>query len=954
MSIYRVSISVLCLLSLTSYKIGQAQTNKNWVDNKTGKITIYPKNQSLQNGKKVEVIFYSDAIVRVVNLPEGNGSIGDTSLIVNHSPQDFTNYSLVEQGDSLMVASKKLRFAISTWNAGITYYKKNGETYIKEKITSPLFQQTMVNGQSVYSLNKAFQTSQEDNYYGLGQHQDDQYNYHDKQVSFFQNNTSVAIPFLISDKGYAILWDNYSLSKIGDVRSWLPISELSLYSEDGQKGWLTQRFYNDKANLENILTTTACSNIDMPYLGDSKKQLPADFHPERGLVTYKGKIAGKESGTYKFHITYAGYVTVKIDGKIVLDRWRQPWNPGEGVVALDLQKDQQYAVEINWQPDGTESYLTYNFLPPIPADLQNTLTFASSAGLHSDYYFIAGEKMDSLISGYRQLTGKAQMFPKWAFGFWQSRERYKTQAELLDVVKTFREKHIPLDNIVQDWSYWKENQWGSQNFDSTRFPDPSGMLKTLHEQYKTQFMISVWPKFYKGVDTYDTFQKKGWLYGRNMADSQRDWIGQGYISTFYDAFNKDARTGFWDLLNNRLYKLGVDAWWMDASEPDILSNVSPQKRLEQMAPTALGAPALWLNAYPLENARGIYEGQRSVSNNRVFLLTRSGFAGSQRYSAAIWSGDIASRWYDMKAQIAAGINFSLSGLPYWTMDIGGFSVERRFEHPNTQDLEEWRELQTRWYQFGTFVPLYRAHGQFPYREIYNIAPENSPTYKSILGYTQLRYKLMPYIYSLVGATYWKDYTIMRSLCMDFASDKKVANIGDQFMFGDALLINPVYTYQARQRQVYLPNGTDWYNFNTGQFVNGGKMMDVEAPYETMPMFVKAGSIIPTGPDMEYVAQKKVDPLTIYVFEGEDGDFELYEDNGLDYSYEKGKYHTISLHYNDNNHQLTIDNQKGYFPEELQSRKIQIAFVKKTNNIPVFKNAPTKIILYKGQKQIIQL
>ncbi|RYY00221.1 MAG: alpha-xylosidase, partial [Gammaproteobacteria bacterium] len=337
------------------------------------------------------------------------------------------------------------------------------------------------------------------------------------------------------------------------------------------------------------------------------------------------------------------------------------------------------------------------------------------------------------------------------------------------------------------------------------------------------------------------FDQNNWLYKRNVADRQRDWIAQGYISTFYDAFNENAQKGFWNLINKRLYSKGVDAWWMDASEPDILSNVTPQKRKEQMSPMALGPAAQYLNAYPLQNAKGIYEGQRTTDpNKRVFILTRSAFAGLQRYAAATWSGDIASRWHDMKAQISAGVNFSMSGTPYWTMDIGGFAVEQRFEHPSEKDLDEWRELQTRWYQFGAFVPLFRVHGQFPFREIFNIAPENHPAYQSMLYYDKLRYRLMPYIYSLAGAAYHNNGSIMRGLVMDFPADTTVTNLNDQYLFGPSLLINPVYNYGQREREVYLPKTAGWYNFYNGQYFDGGKRIKSDAPYERMPLFVKSG------------------------------------------------------------------------------------------------------------------
>jgi alpha-D-xyloside xylohydrolase len=551
--------------------------------------------------------------------------------------------------------------------------------------------------------------------------------------------------------------------------------------------------------------TKAESHIDYEYLGDTKKFLPKEFNISKGMIRWQGTISGSYTGVYKFRFTYGGYCKVWMNDLLLFDGWRQAWNPGLEVVNIRLEKDKKYNLKIEWIPDGGESYISAKWLPPVAEQDRNSYTFSSEAGRQLDYYFIYGDNMDAVIAGYRKLTGKATIVPKWAMGFWQSRERYKTEDEVLSTMKTFREKQIPVDNIVLDWNYWKQEEWGSQEFDPARFPSPDSMISALHKNYHAHFMISVWPKFYEGISNYNLFEKKGWLYKRNVANRQRDWIGEGYVSTFYDAFNADARKGFWDLLEKNQYAKGVDAWWMDASEPDILSNVNAQLRKEEMTPTALGPAAAVLNAYPLYNAKGIYEGQRAVDpNKRVFILTRSGFAGSQHYGAAIWSGDIASRWENMKDQIAAGVNFSMSGIPYWTMDIGGFAVEHWYENATGATLEEWRELNTRWYQFGAFCPLFRVHGQFPFREIFNIAPENHPAYKSMLYYDKLRYRLMPYIYSLAGWTYHKDYTIMRGLAMDFPDDSLACNLDDEYMFGPLcssilyILIKPLkekYIYQ---------------------------------------------------------------------------------------------------------------------------------------------------------------
>jgi alpha-D-xyloside xylohydrolase len=426
------------------------------------------------------------------------------------------------------------------------------------------------------------------------------------------------------------------------------------------------------------------------------------------------------------------------------------------------------------------------------------------------------------------------------------------------------------------------------------------------------------------------------------------------VSTFYDAFNPDARKGFWDLINKKIFVKGIDAWWMDASEPDILSNVSPEKRIQQMTPTAIGTGSEYLNAYPLQNAKGIYEGQRSAdTNKRVFLLTRSGFAGSQRFGAAIWSGDIGSTWHDMKMQIAAGINFSMSGLPYWTMDIGGFVVPEKFEKPNEKDLEEWRELMTRWTQFGAFVPLFRVHGQYPFREIYNVAPQDHPAYKSFLYYDKLRYRLLPYTYSLAGAAYHANYTIMRGLAMDFGSDTAVLNIPDQYMFGPSLLINPVYGNKQLVREMYLPKSNGWYDLYSGKWFAGGQRINAAAPYEKIPVFVKAGSIIPFGPALQYTAEKPADTITLNIYTGADASFNLYEDEGINYNYEKGRFSTIHIKYTEANKTLTIEDRKGDFSGMLQQRVFNIVWIAKDKPIGIDANINTgKKIIFKGNKVTI--
>lgn len=917
-------------------------------------VIVYPSVSYPGNARSITIQVLTGSIFRVIASPQKEPA-PVKSLITTYDSTNMDQWELVATDQqNITVKTNFVSARVDLQTGNINFYDRNGKLILTEKKMSRHIEPVVHEGGQSYAITQTFDTSADDAWYGLGQHQDGLMNYKGYQVSLFQNNTEVAVPFLVSKKNYGILWDNYSLTKIGDIREYKPLSALKLFAKDGQQGWLTASYANDRNKPAEVILEKAESDINYEYLNDSKLKLPTEFKPLNGVITWEGSLGSDVTGEHKLRFTYAGYFKVWLNGQLVLDRWRQAWNPCVAIVPLNIEKGRRYPIKIEWMPDGKESYVSCKSMEPLIPGTENDCGFYSEAGQQMDYYFIYGNKMDEVIAGYRHITGKATMVPKWAMGLWQSRERYKTQEEILAAVQEFRKRKIPLDNIVLDWSYWKVDAWGSQEFEASRFPNPDSMISVLHKKYNTRFMISVWPKFYEGIEAYKHFDKNGWLYKRNIADRQRDWIGQGYISTFYDAFNKDARQGFWNLIHDKIYKKGIDAWWMDASEPDILSNVNPQKRKEQMYPLAAGITSEYINAYPLENARGIYEGQRGVNpNQRVFLLTRSAFAGLQRYASAVWSGDIAARWHDMKLQIPAGVNLSMSGIPYWSMDIGGFAVEQKFEKPNAQDLEEWREQMTRWYQFGAFVPLFRVHGQFPFREIYNVAPAEHPAYQSMLYYDKLRYRLMPYIYSLAGHVYHRGSTIMRGLVMDFSDDEAVTNINDQYMFGPWLLINPVYTYKQRNKQVYLPKGSGWYDFYSGKYTDGGKTINAEAPYERMPIFVREGAIIPFGPDIQYTDEKKADTIVLYVYGGKESGFTLYEDEGTNYNYEKDMYSTITFHYSEAQKNLTIYERNGSFPGMMKDRIFRVIYISKDK--PVGLNPDNKngiLVNYSGTRRVV--
>jgi alpha-D-xyloside xylohydrolase len=901
--------------------------------------------------KSLQVKFFNENIVHVIASPsEEITEDKSLNIISNGNAIDF-NDELTE--DTIVLRSKALIVKISNRTGTVKFLDINGKLLSGEIRDGRTFYQKMYDGEPSYHVQQYFTSAENEAYYGLGQHQQDLMNYKGRQVELLQYNTQVAVPFVVSSNNYGIYWNNASLTYAGDIRKKQELSALKLTSEKGEQGWLTAK-YAKLAQPNTVIVERAESVINYSFLEDQHK-FPEAFSLDKAVVTWTGSIASNSSGNHQLFTKFGGAIKIWLDGKLIADRWRKAWNPATIILDLQLEKGKNYPFKIEWLPEGKESYIDIKTLSPDDFAQQKTFAFDSEAADAIDYYFIAGKNADEIISGYRTLTGKAVMMPKWAMGFWQSRERYKTQQEILDVVKEFRKRKMPLDNIVLDWSYWKEDGWGSQDFDLSRFPDAAAMTKELHQQH-VKLMISVWPKFYEGTQVYKDFDAKGYLYKRNIADGRKDWIGKGYTSTFYDPFNPEARTAFWNLLNKKIYSKGIDAWWLDATEPDMHSNISVEQRKEVMNPTFLGSSTKYFNAFPLVNAKGVYEGQRNVNpNERVFILTRSAFSGLQKYAAATWSGDIGARWEDMKAQISAGINFSLSGMPFWTMDIGGFVVEERYEKHQPAHQEEWREMLSRWFQFGAFTSLFRAHGQYPYREFYNVAPEDHPAYKSMMYYNKLRYRLLPYIYTLNGKAFHEDYTIMRGLLMDFSNDDKVKNIGDAYLFGPSLLVNPVYQFKERSRDVYLPAGQGWYDLYSGKFFTGGQQIVAKADYERMPVFVKEGSILPIGPELQYTTEKPADKITLYVYAGKDASFTLYEDEGTNYNYEKGAYTHIRVDYNEAAKTLTIADREGSYKGMLNNREFNVIVVSPQKPAGVDRNnTGEKTIKYSGKKIKIQL
>jgi alpha-D-xyloside xylohydrolase len=559
----------------------------------------------------------------------------------------------------------------------------------------------------------------------------------------------------------------------------------------------------------------------------------------------------------------------------------------------------------------------------------HALFLSSEAADTVDYYFLYGPDFDKIIAGYRELTGAAPLFGKWAYGFWQCKNRYQSQAELLGIAHKYRELHISVDNIVQDWFWW--NTMGEPVFNKN-YPDPKGMIEDLHQNH-FHIMFSFWPFFDAGSPVYEDMDKRGYFIDRTVVPG---FHPQG--SALYDAFNPAARKYYWGLINKGLFQIGADAWWLDTDEPETEHR---ETSILVTNKVALGNGARYADLYPLMTTTAVYEGQRAASDQkRVFILSRSAFAGIQRNAVTAWSGDVESNWMSFTRQIPAGLNFELSGIPYWTTDIGGFILG----HP---DDPAYRELFIRWFEYGTFCPIFRLHGtRAPdTNELWSYGPEAQTI---LTSYDRLRYRLMPYIYSVAWKTTSEGYTPMRPLAMEFRTDARAQNIGDQFFFGPAILVNPVTEPGATTRHLYLPKAK-WYDFWTGRTTEGGTT-DAAAPLERMPLYVRAGSIVPMGPDEEYTTQQPADPIELRIYSGADGRFTLYEDENDNYDYEKGVHATISLQWDDAKRTLTIGEREGKFPGMLETRAFRVVVVSGGHGAGIEPTAQAdEVVEYSGKR-----
>ncbi len=907
--------------------------------------------------KKVRLEVMTDAIIRVTATPDSLDL--PASLMVRAAPAGVP-FDAVSDGEKVILKTAKVTAEVSIKTGEVVFKDLSGKVVLAGA-GGGSFTPEKIDGKNFYAVRAEFNRGTDEGFYGLGQHQNGQMNYNGEDVILAQHNMDVAVPMILSTRNYGLLWDNYSITRFGYPEEYPTLgAQLTLFDANGKEGGLTAR-YTDKGKL---LAERVEADPNYQFIEDSKNFPPEVANPQHLPVrngdpvptsktlevTYDGALEAHKTGVHKFRFFVSGYFKLWLDGKLVMDSWRQGWQGWYRNLDVPMTAGQKVKFHAEWRNEGN-AYLRFLHLDPLPDAERHELSMHSDVAKAIDYYYIAGNNMDDVVAGYRHLTGPAVMMPEWSYGFWQSRQRYETQKQLVDTFKEYRKEKLPIDAIVQDWRYWRDPEWGSHDFDLTRFPDPKKMFDDIHAMHGHE-MIVIWPKFYEGLKNFKEFDDKGLMYRYSVDQAYKDWVGPGYVSSNYDAYSKEARDIYWNQIQPKLDVLNPDAWWMDNDEPDIHSNMSIPVQIAMRGPTVVGPGAEFYNTYPLEHVCGFYDHWHAAHpDQRTFILTRSGFAGLQRCEAAVWSGDIVARWSDMRDQISAGVNFSMSGIPNWTFDIGGYTMEDRYSaaHPRPADLKEWTELYTRWYEFGAFVPVFRSHGELRPREIFEIAKPGSKTYNILALYDRLRYRLLPYIYTIAADTYHKAGTMMRGLVMDFPDDVKVRDIADEYMFGPAFLVAPVTEYKATSRDVYLPAGTRWYDFHTGKVFDGGQTITAEAKLDSLPLFVREGAIVPTGPRLQYTGEKPATPILLTVYTGKDGHFDIYEDDGKSNAYQNGAFSRIPVSWSEANGTLTIGDRAGSFPGMLETRQFRIRWISgPTKTAASFEARPEATVTYSGK------
>lgn len=865
---------------------------------------------------KLRLTVYSPEVVRVRYVPAG-GDLASKSLAVISKPTQ-TSWKLDQEANKVTLRTTRLRVEVARDSGAVTFRDVHGHVLLAETGARQLSPSKILSG--ALASRQAFALDKSEAIYGLGQHQNGSMNYRGERVVLQQKNTEIAVPMLVSSKGYGLLWDNPAVTTVdaggGDEQV---IDGKMLSDENGLAGGLTGHYFEGR-NFEKPILTRKDPRIDFDWTQSPPPGLPHDNYS----VRWNGFLTVPATGDYQLLSSGDDGIRLYLDDELV----SQDWNSRPYVTLRAKRRliaGRKYRVRFEFYQEGRDSQVRFAMESP---GKSNGMVWSSEVADAVDYVFFYGPEIDQVIAGYRRLTGQVPMFGRWAWGLWQSKERYQSQSELLDVVGKYREAKIPLDGIIQDWQYWPSNQWGSHILEASRYPDPLALARTLHEEH-VHSLISVWPKFAVSTATGKEMRAAG---GMLPGEFGGEW--------WYDPFSEIGRRTYWSMISRDLASKGWDGWWLDASEAELSSNWGEFRSV----PTAMGPGAKVYNAYPLMHTSAVYQGQRAENpSHRVIILTRSAYAGQQRNAAISWSGDIQATWDVLAKQIPAGINFSLSGIPYWNTDTGGFFNSQPVTSPDYQDLF------SRWFQFSCFCPMLRIHGTGPSKEIWRWPAE---TRANLEKFDELRYRLLPYIYSTSWGVTSQGSTMMRGLVMDFRNDPQVYEIGDQYMFGPAIMACPVTKPKASTRLVYLPKSTNWIDFWTGASLRGGQTITADAVGK-LPLFVRSGSILPYGPAVQSSADAS-DLIELRIYPGADGDYSFYEDAGDGYDYEHGAYSTIPFHWNDRTHTLIIGARKGSFPNMQEIRRFRIVLVDRNRGVGISTSPIENLTTYNGSPLSIKL
>lgn len=791
-------------------------------------------------------------------------------------------FSVSENDSFLSIATLKLIAKFNKTTGNLSFIDKSGKIFLSEADNGRKLISGSVMGDPCYLAEQSFESPSGEKLFGLGQFQDGHYNIKGITRRLTQVNSQIAIPFLFSAEGYGLLWHQYGLTDYNPADNFITLEKLEQSDNNAQ--------------LAEVTTTSGTQKLS------------------QNQSLYKGKFSVPESGVYSIFLDLGDMGNrhyVVIDGKPVIDQSNM-WLPPT-VGALKELSAGEHQVQLICKSDNNPK-LSWKIT-------DNKTTFRSPHAKKIDYVVFYGPKADEVISSYSNLSGHAPLFPLWAYGFWQCRERYTSGSHLVETVKEFRNRKLPMDVIVQDWQYWGSKGWGVPVFDETHYSNPTGFIKEIHD-LNAHFNISIW----SNPDKNSTLGKE--YVAKNRFIPNTKWL---------DYFNPETRKDYWNTLNENMFVHGVDSWWMDAVEPenDALKGET----------TFLGPGDFYRLTYPLMVSKAVYDGQRETSaEKRVCILTRSAFSGQQRYGVINWSGDINGTWEAYRRQIVAGLNYTITGFPYWTTDIGGFFRTGKSQYTD----EKYHELLIRWFQWGALNPIFRIHGYMSETEPWKYGQDVENSMRKMLD---LRYRLLPYIYSEAWQVTRNGSTMMRPMVMDFAADTTAVNQGCEFMFGKSFLVAPVTEPDIKEWDVYLPKSTSWFDFWTGKRFEGGQTIKTDAPMDKLPLFVKAGSIVPMGKFVQYAGEKSADTLEIRVYVGADGKFELYEDEGDNYNYEKGNFSIIPFSWDDKKQILTIGQRQGSFTSYLKERNFNIVLVNSNKGIGI-SCSTQKLVAYSGLEIII--